>query len=532
VVDLNVAQQSESAEDPRSGGNPVSRESQATRLVRLFLRRNPTLFHDQYQVPHVRVSVNGARVTLPVNDRKLKVLLAQLLWEAEGTAPSGASVRAAINVLTAKALYEGAQHALHVRVAPDDDGIWIDMADARWRAIHVTDRGWMIVDDPPILFRRYSHMQPLGEPTRGGDPWRLLTFLNIPAYDADTRLLLLCTVASYLIPEIPHPILVVYGTQGSAKTMLMKLIRSLIDPSSVELLSIPRGETERVQQLAHHWLAFYDNLTRVDAWMSDAFCRAATGGGFTKRKLYSDDADVIYTYRRCIGLNGINVAAQRGDLLDRSLLVELRAIPDAARRTERDLLDAFDAVKPEILGGFLDVLVAALPRYQSTQVHATSRMADYARWGCVIAQALGSTQNAFLAAYARKNRLQIEEAAHSSPIATALLAFMHARGAAWRGTPTDLYIALNGCARAIGISTQQRAWPKAPHVLVRYLNELTPALAQLGLKCETGRHTGTRREVMIRPICVTRVTDAVEISRPNDTNATNASSPTLHVPTT
>ena len=105
-----------------------------------------------------------------------------------------------------------------------------------------------------------------------------------------------------------------------------------------------------MQQLSHHWAAYYDNLERLPNWVSDILCRAVTGEGFSKRVLYSDDDDVIYQYRRCIGLNGINVAAHRADLLERSLLLELEAIPPGKRKPENELWTEFEKARPLLFG--------------------------------------------------------------------------------------------------------------------------------------------------------------------------------------
>ena len=96
--------------------------------------------------------------------------------------------------------------------------------------------------------------------------------------------------------------MVVYGPQGSAKSYLHKLTRRLLDPSSVELLKLLHDSNEIIQQLDHNWLCFYDNLTYLSTELSDTFCMAATGAGFAKRELYSDDDDVIFDFKRCIGL--------------------------------------------------------------------------------------------------------------------------------------------------------------------------------------------------------------------------------------
>ena len=510
---------------PRSGGAHGSdgddKRSQADMLILLCLEQKPELFHDQHNTPYARIKQKSVNVIFPIKSRSFKMWLANLLWEAAEKAPSSDALAGALNVLQAKAFYEGSEHTLYNRVAPAEDGIWIDMADEKWRAIKVTGESWRIVDSPPILFKRYSHQKPLPTPDPEGSPWGLLDFLNIDKKDKATRLLFLCAAISFLIPLIPHVIIVLFGIQGSGKSTFFKIVRRIVDPSAVEVLALPRNERERVQQLDHHWCAFYDNITSLPTWMSDTLCRAATGGGFTKRELYTDDHDIIYNFKRCVGLNGINIAAQRGDLLDRSLLVGLEDIPKKKRRTEEQLLKDFEACKPLILGGFLNTLVKAISEYPQVQPKELFRMADFTRWGCAIARALGKTDKDFLNAYETKVKLQIEEAAHSSPVATVLIDYL-SNHKNWEGTPSSLYKILLGHAKDMGISTRQKAFPKAPHILVRKLNELAPSLKALGLEVITGIHTGTHRLISVNSVSGVKALDEIE----NDaTDATNASSP-------
>ena len=472
----------------------LEKQSQADRLILVCLQQHLVLFHDQTRTPYARIKRNGVNVTLGIRSRPFKAWLSNLMWSSEGKAPSTEAVYGALRVLEGNSLFDSKEYELYNRVAPANDGIWIDMSDDKWRAIKVCANGWRIVDESPILFKRYSHQKALVEPKPGGDPFKFLDFVNIDVQDQDTRLLVLVTAISYLLPMIPHVILTAYGIQGSGKTLFYKLLRNLIDPSTVEVLTLPRDERERVQQLDHHWCAFYDNITTLPTWMSDTLCRAATGGGFTKRELYSDDDDVIYSFRRCIGLNGINIAAQRGDLLDRSLLVGFHDISKEKRRTEEQLLAEFDKYKPEILGGFLDTLVRAIQLYPSVNPPKLFRMADFTRWGCAITKALGHKEEDFIKAYEDKVKTQIEEAAHASPVATVLLDYTETQKLQkWEGTPSQLFTLLLNHAKQIGVSTHQKAWPKAPHILGRQLNELAPSLKSLGWEIVATKSGSTRR---------------------------------------
>jgi predicted nucleic acid-binding Zn-ribbon protein len=497
------------------------KSSQSDRLVKFCLMKRPVLFHDQHKIPYIRIRQRSALVTMPLRSREFKSYLAMLMWEVEEKVPNTEALNSAINVLKGKALLQGEQITLYNRVAPAEDGVWIDMTDAEWRAIHVTSAGWEIVDYPPIIFKRYSHQLPLPEPEPGGDPWKLLNYFNITSQEEaaaeppqqdkpddensklNSKLVLMCLFTSYFLPLIPHPILVPYGIQGSAKSCMFRFMRRVFDPSSIELLTMPRDERERIQQLDHHWLAFYDNVSSIPTWISDSLCRAATGGGFTKRELYSDDDDIIYNILRCLGLNGINIAAQRGDLLDRVILLALENIPNDKRKEESELFADFEKDRAGILGGFLDVLAKAMQFYPDTKPSGLFRMADFTRWGCAISKALGKTDKEFLEAYEEKVKGQIEEGAHASPVATVLLDFMQSREE-YEGTPTDLFKALISHAKGLEISTRQKSWPRAPHVLSRQLNELVPSLKALGWNVEVSK-SGIRRIVIT---CVPSVPSA------------------------
>ena len=88
--------------------------------------------------------------------------------------------------------------------------------------------------------------------------------------------------------------------------------RSLIDPSIMQTMSLPRYDAI-TQMLSHHWFNPLDNIDGFSREVSDVLCRAVTGDAQMKRAHYTNDDDFIYQYRRCIGINGINIAATRPD---------------------------------------------------------------------------------------------------------------------------------------------------------------------------------------------------------------------------
>ena len=494
------------------------RKTQADMLVTLALEKARNLFHDDRQVPYILVQKSEAVATLRLRSKEVKSWLAGLLWETHEKAPNQEALGSALNVLGALA-QKGKRYKLHNRVAPGENGaIWLDLADDKWRAIHITKNGWEIVEKPPILFRRYSHQKTIPPPTIGGNVAVLLDYSNIK-YLGD-QLLYLVSSITYLIPDIPHVIMILFGPQGSGKTWSLKVVRTLIDPSRLELLSLTRRERELVQNLDHHWCAFYDNVGRIPEWCSNVFCRAVTGTGVSKRALYTDDDDVIYNYHRCVGLTDINIAAERGDMLQRALLLGLSAIPMRERKTEKQLKRAFKKERRRILGAMLDVLVRAIRIYPKIKLEGLHRMADYAVWGCAITEALGVDKQRFLDAYEENINAQNLEMVRASPISDALVKLMEANPlGGWKGTPSQLYSELEEKAKELKISTRQKAWPKKPHVLSRRLNELAPSLPSIGYQIEMSRSGKSRLIVISAVTSVTSVTRSEDWGKGKDLRA-------------
>ena len=45
--------------------------------------------------------------------------------------------------------------------------------------------------------------------------------------------------------------------------------------------------------MAYNYVPFYDNVKNIPKWLSDEACKVVTGIGQTKRKLYTDDEDIV-----------------------------------------------------------------------------------------------------------------------------------------------------------------------------------------------------------------------------------------------
>lgn len=520
----------------------------AKKLIDLVSLNCPLLFVDQYNKPHVWATVvttTGQQYleVIPIESRRFETYISGLYYkDADGEVANKEAIVDTTRILAAKALFENdITKELHLRVAwglgGKQDEIYYDLTDQMRRCVRITSQGWQIIPHTQgILFRRFGQIQQL-EPSVNY-PYNIFDqFLDLMHItDPQQRLLSKVLIISYFIPNIAHPIDLAHGEKGSVKTTFCRCIKRLVDPSMPELLTIPSDKREFAQQLYHNYLVLYDNVKSVPDWFSDEVCKAITGGGISKRQLFTDDEDVVYDYKGCVIINGINIALTEPDALDRSIMLEYKRLPEDKRRSESEVLAEFEKMRSELLGYIMDMLVKALQIKASLNLQRLPRMADFAIWGEAIARALGYKEFEFLSAYNANIGAQNVEAIEASLLGPVVVRFasnlfLQTNGKQeeekdqrrlqdndsnkglllWEGRAEDLLKALDGVAVspefAIDIK-KARDWPKKANRFTRMLRPMLSNLREgygISITIEsdtTGKKTGTKnaRWIEIRKV--------------------------------
>jgi hypothetical protein len=228
-----------------------------------------------------------------------------------GCAEPGRAQRSS-QCVEAQAQFDSPQRKVSVRLAEQDGLIYLDLADEFWRCIEVSANGWRIAENPAVRFRRSAGMQPLPLPVRGGSIEALAPFVNLAS---DNNFVL---VVAWLLGALraggPYPVLAIAGEQGSAKTVLSKLLRAVIDPSVAPVRALPRDERELFIAASNGHILAFDNLSGLPPWLSDTLCRLTSGGAFSTRRLFTDQDEILFTAARPIILNAIEDVITRPDL--------------------------------------------------------------------------------------------------------------------------------------------------------------------------------------------------------------------------
>jgi len=470
------------------------------------------LFHSDDGVAFATFPNKGHHETYKIRSQAIELLLSSRFYEQNNKPPNKQSLSDALRVLEAKAMFDGKEHQVFIRIAELKGNIYLDLCNERWEVVEITSKGWQIISNSPVKLIRNRGMRSIPEPLKGGSIDELQEFLNIK--EEQWKLVVGFLVAC-LKPKGPYPILCIQGEQGSGKSFFCRLIKNLIDPSCAPLKTLPRDERDLMIAARNAWLLVFDNLSGLPPWISDAICRLSTGGGFSTRELHTDDSEIIFDSQRPQVLNGIDDISTRPDLCDRSIIICLPVIPKDQRKDEEIILKKYEKAMPLILGGLLDGIVAALKNKDSVQLENAPRMADFAKWVTASESGLGFEQGSFMKAYSNNRAAAIEIGLESDPLAQSVIDLSGCE--AWEGTATEL---LEDLTELVPDKlSKSKVWPKTPQSLSNRLRRLAPVLREIGIEIEFARESNTgRRRILISEAGEKSVTTVTTVTGKSNLN--------------
>ncbi|PEN10366.1 hypothetical protein CRI94_17260 [Longibacter salinarum] len=417
-----------------------SNETQAETLLRLA--EPAELWRTPQGEMFATYPVGDRRETSPIRVGSFRQWLRLRFYKEEGKPPGSQALQDAVDVLSAAAEFEGDVQEAHLRIAGherQEQRIYVDLGSNGWEAVEITPEGWSFTKKPHARFRRVRSMKALPRPTPANNPVEALNRLrqHVRTKSENDFALLLAWLVQSLRPHGPYPVLALTGEQGSGKTTTQKMLRSIVDPSNVPTRTAPRKEEDLIVAAENAWVLAFDNLSGIPAWLSDALCRLATGGGFGTRKLYTGREEEVFYHERPMILNGIEDLTARPDLADRAVVIELEPIPEEERAPARDVWQAFKEDQAAILSGLLSAISTALRRVDEISLDTLPRMADFAVWAEAAEPALPIKPGTFAKAYSDNREAANESALENDPVAFAIKLLLEDRET-WTGKMSDL----------------------------------------------------------------------------------------------
>jgi hypothetical protein len=443
------------------------------------------LFHDRQNRGFIGTTLpNGAALNFLIRSHAASSWVRELFFRSREKVLTGQQIKDTLETLEAFAQFRGPTEDVRLRIGGGPASVIVDLGRADGAVVRIEPGHWSVSYRTGVRLWRSPGFGELPDPQSGGDLDRLREILHL---DENTWPLVLGFLINALKPSGPYMCLLVEGEQGSGKTFLCSIIKRIIDPHEAEKMRLASSERDLMIQAKEQHLLVYDSISGMKGDISDALCVLATSGGFSTRRLYTDDEQQIFKACNPFIINGISEFVNRPDLLERAILLRLPPIPEGQRKTEAEINTEFEQILPSLLGCLYDAVARALRNEAQTPTPANFRMADAGRWITAAESAIGLRPNTIVNAISAAQDEAMIERVENNPVIFALESKLKREGP-FEGTVGQLFDAIV-IQRATGFD---RTLPATPAHLSRQLKRLKPAAVKAGIYIEFGdrRHDG------------------------------------------
>ena len=341
-----------------------------------------------------------------------------------------------LDYLKGKIHKEAKQAKVWLRCGKEGKNYYYDLGNGK-DVIKINKKEICFIDKPEIYFKRETKFQkPQVLPDLKTPPEYLFNLFNyVNVKNKPHQILLLSYLVALLDPEINKFMLYLQGVPGSAKSTSLRFLRSLIDPcidtsnvlSDGGLVNFKHSDTGIFQQTNIHYCLFYDDIAYFSKNDQKIMAKIITGIVDNQRELYTTNSQVLYDLKPCFALNGINLYITTGDLLERTLIIEIDRIDNDHDKRESDLWQEFQLDKSKLFGSLINTFHLALSTKVNFNPDIRIRMRDYANFMAKIAKVLGVNESEFFD-YLKKNiTTQDDQAIEFSPVGRTFLELMKAK---------------------------------------------------------------------------------------------------------
>ena len=452
------------------------------------------LFHDSSGTAYADIMVGDHIETWNIRSEGFGHWISRRFFEETKKALNNETLKSSLANFEAKARFEGNEKSVFLRTGNLDDKIYIDLCNNEWEAVEIDCKGWRVIKNAPVRFRRVAGMKELPRPVARGSIDKLRDFLNVGS-DADFVLAVSWLLAA-MKSQGPFPIMVLNGEQGSSKSTFSNILKSLVDPNASSIRTLPKKDSDLFISASNAHVLAFDNISGLTNSISDTLCRLSTGGSHVARQLFSNQREIAFSATRPAILNGIEEFVNRSDLADRSLFLTLESIPEDKRKAEAEFWKEFEQEHPYIIGSLLDGIVEGLRNINETRLPKLPRLADFALWSAACESAYWR-QGTFMSAFNNNREDVIEHVIEADPLADRLRAFIQEQpDKKWEGRACELMDALTDNGK-----NKPRQFPNSSHTLSGHLRRVATFMRKLGIEIEFERDKRTgRRIIFIRVV--------------------------------
>jgi hypothetical protein len=315
-------------------------------------------------------------------------------------------------------------------------------------------------------------------------------FVTLCRIQGDDQIIFKSHVIAQFLNNIPIPIDIYHGEQGSAKTSVSSAVKSIVDPEGENAMSLPDKIDDIVIMMMSREKIVFDNCENFTKDISQFLCKSVTGTTYGKRELFTTSDEFSVMLKEKISLNGIAPNINQPDLLERSIFYELKRIDKRERITDDDFKTESEKLKPCVLGCVFSTLQKAMIIYDDVKKELTGkslpRMASFAVWGESISRSLGNEDKKFIDRYNEKLDVSSLSLQEDYPMIQPLVKYIEgiSEEELKRGHEETLKILFDKVIVALGPARDERL-PANTKSFGKELKQLAPMIRNLDYEVTT-----------------------------------------------
>lgn len=475
---------------PKRKRSETEEENAVDTLLKDIEEEQHTFYHDRAEKPYVCVTKDGTTQYMEVYGSDYKKYVRYMYYTRYQKAVPKDALQRVLDTLAVKAQIEGEEITPAYRCAYHEGKIFYYLADREQTVICIDENGYRVIAESPVPFIKKQNMSEQVLPKKAKDTLKKMGMKYWQFATADDRILHWILLISRFIAEGSQPLIYYFGDRGSAKSTSMKLDKMIIDPSEIDVKALPKNISDVVAAVSNQYMVCFDNVSRISEELSDIFCIVATHGYYSKKKLYSNNEEYAIKLNARVSFSGITNLSSKPDLIDRMVCLKLNRIDSSKRRTEEEILKEFQTDLPYILDRIFRILSKAIPIYRELKLERLPRMADFAKWGYAIAEALGYGGDRFMKIYEKNQNELLENMVSEDAVITVLIEMLKKRHY-FKGKVTELLSTLTTMAEDMNLDIRV-GWARDASALSRRLYESQSVLSMFGVSIHRGKANGER----------------------------------------
>lgn len=449
---------------------------------------------------YCEINYRGKYKILPLDSKEFEMEFKSIFFEKKKELISKSGFDTVMENLRIDAYKNNIGYNLETRIFNDDDGtIVYNLKSDSGKVVWIQNGNVEICDEPEMAFKHDNMLREQVRPDLKVYE-RILPQLVEKHFhlqnEEDVLILTLYLVTALTGREMPHPILIISGSKGSGKSQCARLIQEIVDPqkSESQLMAVPKSIDDIAVKLNSSYMVVWDNMSKIrNQDLSNLLAIACTGGIYAKRQLYRNSSLINLQLKNLVILTGVDVVAKEPDLLDRSLILNLRRLKPNEIKSESVLNREFYEDLPKILGACFKLLASAMNDFRRVTVPKL-RMCDVFELMIKVARQLGYEDQEVSEILWKNQKKVNQESLSDNVIASCLIALMQDKDT-YINSVTGLLGDLQEIAENNNID--KNAMVRTPNVLSRKIGEVSSNLEQeYGITYEI-KNVGAFRQITI-----------------------------------